>query len=121
MELPPQKPGSLRLMAMPQNQGRLVGVDIFHTGIGYGARFWDLNHMSGLGTVIEPGKRSQVLGTRFNVICQACIPQTAQNPPLSQLRHSASDFDPLGLDAILEIAQESELAAALCAALPWVC
>lgn len=106
---------------MPQNQGRLVGVDIFHTGISYGARSWDLNHMSGLGNVIEPRTRSQVLETRFNVICQACIHQTAQKPPLSQLRHSASGFDPLGLDAILEAAQESELAVTLCAALPWVC
>lgn len=33
---------------------------------------------------------------------------TAQTPPLLQLRHSPSGFDPLGLDVTLEAAQESE-------------
>lgn len=58
IELPPQKPGSLRLMAVQQNQGRLAGVDIFHTGIDYDAGSWDLNHMSGVENVTELGERS---------------------------------------------------------------
>lgn len=88
---------SSRIMELPDTEARLPQIDGHATKPGQASwsehfphryLLWHqvLGSQSYVGVgrdVTEPGKWSQVLGTRFNIICHACIPNSPEPSSLT--------------------------------------